>query len=1256
MRLRSFMVAAAGLALALAARDALAQDATAADPFRGGFSLQQFDPSYAGDRFFGVQSPSSDQTYFGAQLIANYARKPLEVTSRFAGTDRNINFVEHQLYGHLNVTAGSTFFLFNADLPFALAQSGDAVPGLQAQVPQGGRVGDLRLGVRLTPVGGWQDPFALGLQFDTYVPTGDTGELTGDQRVRAHPRLAVGGKVGSFVYAANGGFLFRRFLDLGTPEIGDAITFGAGAGLLLARERVQIGPELYGNTVLPKNGSDTPFLGNHSTPLELLFGVKADLGGFLLGAAAGGGPTKALGTAELRAIATLGYALRPEPPQEAPPDRDGDGIADREDACPDKPGVRSADRYKNGCPADRDNDSIADAQDACPDVAGVPNPDRLKNGCPPDRDGDTIADAQDACPDVAGPRSDDPTKNGCPPDRDNDKIADAEDACPDTPGVRDQDPAKNGCPPDRDNDKIADAEDACPDTPGVRDADPKKNGCPPVVSIVGKEIKITEQVHFATNKATILPDSDNLLQQVADTIKEHPEIKFVSVEGHTDNVGKPAYNKQLSKSRADAVKTWLVKRGKVDPKRLFSVGYGDTKPIQTNDTPEGRQANRRVEFHILDEPPAKGGAQPKKKLGRARPPGSPRGARTRGRLARFVPAALPPGRLARAPLRPARVRLRPPRRVRPGHLDHLVGERPQLGPVRHHDHGATAPQGREQAVHAPGRRRVQVGRRLVQQEHRQPRRRRARQRHPRALAPRELPIDRAERLVGRPGRRPRPPQRLERRPRLARAHALGRQEVVGERAGDERRALRRPGEGALERPDAGALERTLAVAQPPARRLEAQQGPHERRLSRTRRPDDHHERARAHRHRPAGPVPPRPEALEPQRERRPPDEGPAPGLALGGRIGLDLGGRTDPGARPSARRRLEPGPQRLERRAAALPRRPRLEPVAEGPVGPEHEREKHDGVAEARRRGRPGAERDDEQDGRRREHLVQPRERRAQRRRRRRRPGELARVPPERAPERPARAVRAEEIDVAEDLVDPVRDARRAPERLGLAPAQAPSRAAEQHEQRRPERGEPEGEPGREAQGDGDDRQEVQQRPQPAEEPRRAPPLERRERRDEPRDRRLVGPPRPLPEQHPDEPLAVVEPDRGDEERLGVGERGGAEGLERGRAERREAQGRERPGRRPRGRHQRPQQARGRPREPGVTERQPERRRGEGQDEAPFPERHGPRNVDQTGGHSGASRSTRPPPLGLCSGAPLRELPRPVGFPSMPPGGLTARS
>ena len=141
-----------------------------------------------------------------------------------------------------------------------------------------------------------------------------------------------------------------------------------------------------------------------------------------------------------------------------------------------------------------------------------------------------------------------------------------------------------------------DAEDACPDKAGVADPDPKKHGCPKA-QIEAGQIKIIEQVQFATKSAKILPASDAVLSAVLEILKAHPEITKVSVEGHTDNRGGKGYNKDLSKRRAASVVKWLTDKG-IDQKRLSSAGFGLDRPLDTNDTEEGRQKNRRVEFHI----------------------------------------------------------------------------------------------------------------------------------------------------------------------------------------------------------------------------------------------------------------------------------------------------------------------------------------------------------------------------------------------------------------------------------------------------------------------------------------------------------------------------------------------------------------------------------------------------------------------------------------------------------------------------------
>ena len=118
--------------------------------------------------------------------------------------------------------------------------------------------------------------------------------------------------------------------------------------------------------------------------------------------------------------------------------------------------------------------------------------------------------------------------------------------------------------------------------------------------VVGKKIEISEKVMFDTAKATIKPESHGLLNDVAEVMNEHAGIKKVRIEGHTDSDGSKKYNKKLSQNRADSVKAFLVDAG-VDEDRMEAVGYGENKPIADNDTDEGKEKNRRVEFNILEQ-------------------------------------------------------------------------------------------------------------------------------------------------------------------------------------------------------------------------------------------------------------------------------------------------------------------------------------------------------------------------------------------------------------------------------------------------------------------------------------------------------------------------------------------------------------------------------------------------------------------------------------------------------------------------------
>ena len=260
------------------------------------------------------------------------------------------------------------------------------------------------------------------------------------------------------------------------------------------------------------------------------------------------------------------------------PDRDGDGIIDKLDNCPDVAGLKSF----QGCP-DSDEDGLPDYEDECPNKPGL----RAHQGCP-DTDGDGLFDNEDACPDQAGPRD----NNGCPEiDTDGDGLPDKIDECPKLAG-----PAENkGCPyADSDDDGVKDVDDECPNTPGPVD----NNGCPELEEEEAEALQTAfDNLEFKSGSAEIKAESYESLVGLVDVLKKREEYKL-RVSGHTDNVGYAANNMQLSIRRANAVKTFLTQNG-IAEDRVITQGFGQTKPIATNDTKAGRAKNRRVEMEII---------------------------------------------------------------------------------------------------------------------------------------------------------------------------------------------------------------------------------------------------------------------------------------------------------------------------------------------------------------------------------------------------------------------------------------------------------------------------------------------------------------------------------------------------------------------------------------------------------------------------------------------------------------------------------
>ncbi|HEX9917153.1 MAG TPA: OmpA family protein [candidate division Zixibacteria bacterium] len=263
-----------------------------------------------------------------------------------------------------------------------------------------------------------------------------------------------------------------------------------------------------------------------------------------------------------------------------PKDSDKDAVPDKVDQCPDTPLGAMVD--ENGCPLDADNDGVYDGLDKCPNTPKGAKID--VNGCPIDSDGDGVFDGIDQC--ASTPKGVKVDAKGCPMDSDGDGVADYLDKCPNTPKGAKID--VNGCPIDSDADGAFDGIDQCPNTPAGVAVDEK--GCPKVAAIE----KITLHIKYASGSANLDAPAMTALDDLAQRLSFYKDVK-IEVLGYTDATGTLAANMRISKLRADGVKNYLVKK-EVDAARIEAKGMGPENPIASNDTPEGKQENRRIEI------------------------------------------------------------------------------------------------------------------------------------------------------------------------------------------------------------------------------------------------------------------------------------------------------------------------------------------------------------------------------------------------------------------------------------------------------------------------------------------------------------------------------------------------------------------------------------------------------------------------------------------------------------------------------------
>jgi OmpA-OmpF porin, OOP family len=527
------------------------------------------------------------------------------------------NIIAATLIGAFGIHAGPLELEFGASIPFVI-MSGDRGPDmgdLQFKL-DGQGTGNLGLHFKTRFLKTSRNPHVgLGVIASVFLPTvSPTGRFLGESKLV--PQV-IGildkefGRTGALRLSVNAGIRVRSKQtftnnDAGSDNApvtnqsvtaGAEIPFGFGVAYALSRQKFDLVGEVYGALPL---GDKANYM-----PLEALGGVKLYLArnSFLsLGAGRGLLPGKGANP-DFRAM--IGIVFEPNIG-----DRDGDGIKDDVDKCPDEPEDFDGFEDEDGCPdPDNDRDGIPDEDDKCPDIPedkdGVEDEDGCPEGDKNDRDGDGIPDNIDKCPDEPEDFDQFEDDDGCPdPDNDGDGILDVDDLCPNDPEDKDGFEDQDGCPElDNDKDRIPDKDDKCPNEPETYNGLDDQDGCPDRgrVTVTETSIDILDVIEFKYDSAEIIDNKKNreLLAAIVATIQGNPSIQLIEIQGHTDERGDDAYNLDLSDRRAKSVMKYLVDKG-VEAKRLTAQGYGETQPLDRRKVEAAYQKNRRVAFLIIN--------------------------------------------------------------------------------------------------------------------------------------------------------------------------------------------------------------------------------------------------------------------------------------------------------------------------------------------------------------------------------------------------------------------------------------------------------------------------------------------------------------------------------------------------------------------------------------------------------------------------------------------------------------------------------
>jgi OOP family OmpA-OmpF porin len=435
-------------------------------------------------------------------------------------------------------------------------------------------VRDLRLGAAyaLLPISriGTFKGVGAAVRFDLSIPSGDKDNFAGDRGFVAVPSFLVEEHIGPLVFGAQLGARLRKESTLLGRTVGSQLSMSLGvSGALDHKQTLALTGEVFSLHALSSEGN---------SPFQWLAGLRwAPLwGGDVSIHGGGGGGFRTSGRAELleptwRATLDIRYAPLAH-------DRDGDGIPDRDDKCPDQPEDRDGFQDSDGCPdPDNDHDGIADTSDACPNEPETVNGFQDDDGCPDEAPKKAEAPPLPTMKCADGTES----KPGEKCDSDKDGITDDLDQCPlqaeDKDGIADDD----GCPEkDADEDGVGDQDDKCPLEPetinGIEDSD----GCPEegahsLVVFAAGAIEVEKPVRFGAGASAVTKPMKAQIAFIAQRLQGLVDrgVEKIVIEAWADTAGENKANEALAQKRADAIAEALVTTG--IPKELIKAKPGD---------------------------------------------------------------------------------------------------------------------------------------------------------------------------------------------------------------------------------------------------------------------------------------------------------------------------------------------------------------------------------------------------------------------------------------------------------------------------------------------------------------------------------------------------------------------------------------------------------------------------------------------------------------------------------------------------------